>query len=167
MQQGSINRVRTDKDTQFTGALAQNAIAYENVVPSGSIAAGGHCRSRLHSISILSDQNLAWEVQLYATNRFDQDNSDLDTVPFLGKWSFQAGDGVQNAGAGPYIYYIDGLDIPYHCTDFDDHSTFVAGVKRPQGQIHVALVNRSATAKNAGATGEIVIQLGFEITQGI
>lgn len=165
MQQGSIIRIRTDKDVDFTGALAQNAIAYANLVATGDLAAGGHCRSRLKGLSIVSDQNLAWEIQLYSTNRFDQDNTDLDTTPFLGRWAFAAGDGVQNAAAGPYLYYIDGLDIPYRDVDCDSH-LFPTGA-RGQGQIHLALVNRSATGKNAGATGEIVIQLYFEPTQGI
>lgn len=165
MQQGSIVRVRTDKDVDFTGALAQNASATANLVPPMAIAAGGHCRARLHSIAIVSDQQLAWELMLFSTNSFAT-SSDLDQVGFLGKWAFIEADGVQIAGAGPFLYYIDGLDIAYKCTDFDDHSTFIAGAKIPAGQVHLMLVNRSVTGKNAGATGEIVIQLGFEPTEG-
>lgn len=162
MQQGSIIRVRTDKDDQFTAALAQNVALTENLVAPGDLGAGGHCRSRLHSISILSDQNLAWEIALYSTDSFNT-SADMDQVSFLGRWGFQAGDGTQIAGTGPYFYYIDGLDIPYRDADFTSH---IKPGGLSQGQIHLMLVNRSATGKNAGATGEIVVQLGFEITEG-
>lgn len=167
MQVGSVIRVRTDKDVDFIAGIAQNAADTANLVPPGSLAAGGHCRSIIRGISILSDQNLAWELKFFNTNAFNTGAADLDTVPFIGGWGFQAGDGTQIAATGPYYYYIDGLYIPYHCTDFDEHGTFVAGAKKPQGQVHVMLINRSATSKNAGATGEIVVQLLMEPSQGI
>ena len=174
MQVGTIQRVRTDKDVQFIAAIAQNAADTANVVPPQSLGAGGHCRSIIRGMSIVSDQQLAWEVQFYSQNTFNTNAADLDQVPFLGKWGFQAADGTQIAGAGPYLYYIDGLYIPYHCTDFDysangvaGHGKIINGVAQPEGQIHIMLVNRSATGKNAGATGEIVIQLYCEPSQGL
>lgn len=167
MQQGSIVRVRSDKDTDFTGAIAQNAQESENLVPPAALGAGGPCRSRLHSISIISKENLDWELWFFSTDDFATNNAaDIDQVGFLGKWAFIAADATRIAATGAYFYYIDGLDIAYHCTDFDEHATLVAGAKRPQGQVHVMLINRSAAGKSAGANGELVIQLGFEPTEG-
>lgn len=172
-QVGSIIRVRTDKDSDFILGIAQNASDTANIADPGSL--GASCRSIIRGISILSDQNLAWELKFFNTNRFNTDAADLDQVPFIGGWGFQAADGTQIAATGPYYYYIDGLYIPYHCTDFDypsaangnkGHGKIVNGVATPQGQIHMMLINRSATAKNAGATGEIVITLHMEPSLG-
>ena len=166
MQPGNVIHVRTDKDVDFVLGIAQNTADTANLVPPAALGADGACRSVLKSISILSDQQLAWNLQLYSRNTFVAGQADLDAEFFLGQWSFIEADGTQVAAGGPFQYYIDGLDIPYFCGDFDTHATFVAGAKRPQGQIHLQLVNRSSTSKNAGATGEIVIDLGFVPTDG-
>ncbi len=156
MQLGQIVRVRTDKDIDFILGDAQNAMLTAEIT-NASVGAGGNVRSRIKSLSILSDQNLAWEVNFFGRNTYLTNQADLDLVFFIGRWNFAAGDGTQIAAAGPFIYYVDGLDIPYQDAD---------GALPPAhvGIIHIGLVNRSATAKNAGATGEVVLEIGVEPT---
>lgn len=151
-QSGLIIQVRTDKDIHFTGALAQNAQATENIVPAASIAAGLHCRSRLRSIGITSKENLSWEIALYGTDQFNSP-TDMDSVIRYGWWTFDAASATRVAATGNYYYYVDGLDVAYRDAD-------------QTGEIHLALINRSAAGKTAGADGEIVIVLGLDPTQG-
>ena len=150
-QSGYLVKVRSDKDTHFTGAIAQNAQESEDILLPGTLAS--YARARLRSINIISDQNLSWEVWLFAKDTFIADVADLDLLFPRGRWRFDSGDGAQIAATGPYYYYIDGLDLPYQDEDMTQ-------------ELHVMLVNRSATGKNAGATGEIVIEFQFELTTG-
>lgn len=141
-------KVRTDKDVNYIGALVQNAGADENItLPPQCAGVGNTAQVFIRAITIVSDQNLAWELDFWSTSGFA--NADLDLNSYIGRWTFGTGDGVQIAGAGSYYYYIDGLGIPY----YDDSKA---------GQLHMTLVNRSATSKNAGATGEIVITVWCE-----
>ena len=156
MQLGQIVRVRTDKDTDFILGAAQNAMLTADIA-NDSVGAGGNVRSRIKSLMILSDQNLAWEVNFFGRNTYMTNQADLDLVFFIGRYAFQAGDGLQIAATGPFIYYIDGLDIPYQDADGATPPAHV-------GQLHIGLVNRSATSKNAGATGEVVLEIGVEPT---
>ena len=140
MSQSLSYRIRTDKDVQWIGSLAQNAAANENIVVKFAEAA---LNLSLTGITIVSDQNLAWELDFWNSALFGS-SSDMDLDGWIGLWSFVAANGTQIAGTGSYRYYIDGLNIPLY--DADGTQT-----------LHVSLVNRSATAKNAGATGEIVV----------
>lgn len=149
-QLGRVFFVTTDKDTDFTGALAQNAAATANLaVPQ--LPSDAQCR--LKNIAIISDQQLAWEIWLWATTSFNTGITDLDALYPFGRWSFDSSSGVQIAGTGPYYYYIDGLDVPYM-----DSAKL--------SQLHVMLVNRSAASKSAGAAGEIVVKFCLEPTLG-
>ena len=142
--------VRTDKDTHFTGAIAQNASEEENVVLPGALAGiRGNARGYIRSITVVSDQQLAWELGFFSADSFEDADADVDT--HIAAWPFQAADGIQIAATGLYRYYVDGLAIPY----LDDDGTF---------ELHVALINRSATGKNAGATGEVAVEFEIEPT---
>lgn len=133
--------ISSDKDVNFTGALAQNAGANANIVGlpdnDGVIA----------SLALLADQQLAFEVQFYSRDTFD--NADLDLDTYLGSYRFAEGDGIQVAGAGSFKYDVSHLDLPYRDAD----GTL---------ELHIKLVNRSAVGKNAGATGEVVVRVTFE-----
>ncbi len=133
--------ISSDKDVDFIGALAQNAGANANLTGlpdnDGVIA----------SLSLLADQALAFEVQFYSRDTFD--NADLDLDTYLGSYRFAEGDGLQVAGAGSFKFDVSHLDLPYRDVD----GTL---------ELHVKLVNRSAAAKNAGATGEVVVRVLFE-----
>ncbi len=132
--------LRSDKDVNFIGALAVNAFENADLVglPANTV--------RIKSITILSDQRLGWEVQLYARDTFANADPDVDT--FLEAVEFGVSDGQQIAGAGLFKYAMTGLDIPY--TDLDGTT-----------ELHVALGTRSG-AKNAGAAGEVVVVFGIE-----
>lgn len=138
----------TDETVAFTGALATNAVAtYDLALTPALAGVGGSAKNLVRGITIISVQNLAWEIQLRtsATNVSNDPNTDV----FLGRWSFAATDAVQNAGAGDWLYYVDGLAVPYRD---DDHA----------GKLHLVLVNRSAAGKNAGATGYLVVRTHLE-----
>jgi hypothetical protein len=159
-QSGRILHVRTDKDTNFTGTLAQNVGLQETLTPGTNgypTALKANMRAILRSMVILSKENLAWEVWLFGSSTFA--STDADTEYFLGRWTFVAGDGIR-ATVGVttdtyYHYYIDGLQISMRNKPLD-----------VTGNIYMRLVNRSAAGKSAGAAGEIVIDLGVEPTQG-
>jgi hypothetical protein len=126
----------------FIAACAQNAGI------TGSIALPSGVRhGRLQAISILSVENLAWEVWIFSAARVATIAADV----LLGKWTFGATDGQQIAGAGLYHYFIDGIDIS--CTD---------AASTNAGKVYLVLVNRSAAAKTAGAGGGIKITLHIE-----
>lgn len=138
---GTPQPIRSDKDTEFTLALIQNAFEDENLT-----GLNGNT-GRIRSLVILSDQQLAWEVAFYSSDTFRDADADLDT--FLDSFAFRAGNGAQDAGAGLFRYAVTGLDVPY----VDDDAS---------NELHVSLINRDAVAKNAGATGEIVILVTVE-----
>ncbi len=159
--------VRTLKGVHFTGVIAQNESAQENLVPKGTdptngvvsegLAAGRHTRSRLKSIRITSKENLAWEIWLFGSTLFS--TADADTDRFIGFWTFTAADAKQTTLHGGvldtyFYYYIDGLDVVYQDSDMT-------------GQIHLRLANRSAASKSAGAAGELTVALALEPTEGL
>lgn len=155
-----VLRVRSDKDEHFTGAIVQHAEERENITMPAAL--GG--RLRLVCITLISDQQLAWELDFWFSKTFSGAavGADLDLDTFAGKWAFAAADGTQIGGAGPYYYHISGLDIPYRD---NDHPQTTAQAKKAEvasnPKLHVCLVNRSAAAKTAGAAGEIVAEFGF------
>ncbi len=136
----AIEYIRSDKDTDFTGAIAQDA------QEQGNITGLSRNKGTIESISIQSDQNLEWDVFLFVSDTFE--NTDLDLDRFVEFANFPVSSGKQIAGANQFYYSLTGLGIPYR----DEDSSL---------ELHIALVNRSATAKNAGATGEITITVGF------
>jgi hypothetical protein len=154
VQTGQLTIVRTDPATQLIAAAAQNVALTVNMVQGsgigqvdGSVAGGNTVKSRVRAITILSVQNLAWEVILWGKDTY---NTGAIEAQFpLGQWAFATGDGTQIAGTGLYLYHVDGLDIPY--VDLD-----------ASGEVHLMLVNRSAGAKSADAAGAILVQLQLE-----
>lgn len=133
-------RIQTDGDAVFTDGLAANAAENENLV--GLSANEGV----IESIAIISTENRAWELDLYATDGFR--NADLDLTRYLGSVRFAEGDGIQVAGAGPFYYDASNLGLPAIDSD---------GTR----ELHVALVNRSLLAKTAGAGGKLSVVITF------
>lgn len=149
-QAGQLTLARTVRTRDFIGSLAQNAAATANVQVPGNVK--GPAKHRLKSIVVISAENLAWELQFFASANFKQPGN-IDNDLFLGYYLFATNNAVQWSGAGYFYYYIAGLDIPIEDAD-------------NTGALHIALVNRSAAAKTAGALGEMVIVLGLEPTLG-
>lgn len=160
MQAGRITRIRTNSLTDLQLACAQNAMITVDI-KNNSVGAGGAVKSRIRSLTLMSDQQLAWEINFFGTADYVSLVAVFESVHFLGRFGFQAADGSQIAGAGAFYYYIDGLDIAYQDFDF---SNKVRNPVADIGVVHVGVVNRSATAKNAGATGRLVVGIGIEDT---
>jgi hypothetical protein len=130
--------IRSDKDTHYTTSLAPAAIDLENLgnLPTPSVV--------VTRVTIWSDQNLPWDVMFFK-NATSQPNADADLDTMVDWIRFKVTDGVQIAGTGLWRYSVSGLNFRYHPND---------------GIAHIGLINRDgATSKNAGATGELVIEL--------
>jgi len=173
VQPGQHVIVRTNPETQFQGALAQNAgggvtlpisgtgqLTSDGTV-GGGLAAGFTVKGVCRSILVMSAQNLDWEVQLWASSLFNtpawpgsaDPPTGAPTVLPLGFHRFVAADGKQIAGAGPYFYYVDGLYLPVYDAE-------------RKGNVNIFLVNRNASAKNAGDAGAVQIQLAIQPAYG-
>lgn len=161
MQAGQLINVRTNAATQFIAAQAQNAEATLDLgpAPAGTPDGDGYVdqglgatsvASRLRAILVQSVQNLQWELWLWADNLYR--TPAIGGQHPLGIWNFAVANGFLGAD-GLYTYYVDGLDVPYY--------DLLA-----KGQIHLMLINRSATTKPAGAGGAVQVQLTLEPTYG-
>lgn len=133
--------------TQFRAAIAQNnKTDLDLLLPPTLQGINGNARGTITSLTIASIENLAWELWLWesATHATLTAAVVAAGTNVIGRWSFVAADALQDV-AGDWIYYIDGLDIPY----FDADNT---------GKIHLSLVNRSAASKTANDAGAIQVK---------
>ncbi len=138
---------KTDPTANFRAAIAQNAKTDLSLtLPPTLQGVNGNARSVLRSLTIASIQNLDWELWLWesATHAVLTGGVTAAGTNVVGRWTFAAGDGIQDV-TGDYIYYIDGLDIPY----FDADNS---------GKLHMSLVNRSAASKSANDAGAIQVK---------
>lgn len=139
----TFHKIRSDKDSHFTGAIAQYAKEDENL--TGLLAN----KVRITGVAIQADQNLSFRVILWSKDTAD--DTDLDVDEYCGEVSLDLStNGFRIAGAGQYYLDMRGLEIDY---EDDDESK----------ELHVSLMNLSASAKNAGATGEVVIEVYYEV----
>ena len=140
--------------THFTGALAQNAIESESIALHTDLVTLGINEILIESITIHSDQNLDWDIVLWGNS--DYEEAVLDSAKFIDYFNYANASGKQAAGAGPFYYASpsNNLDIPY--VDQDKTS-----------KLHISLINRHATGKNAGATGEVVIKVDYRPVWGV
>ena len=161
-QLGNLELVETNPLTQFTAAILVNAAAYLDLLLPQAISAGRTSRARLKTLSVISMENVGWEVWL-----FNKRTSGVEPTPdvssFAGYWSFAAGDAVQIGATGLYYYYIDGLDVPYETLDLLPDGRPDENDARKY--LHMALIART-TQKTASPTGLVKIRFGFEPTLG-
>lgn len=143
---------KTDPLTQFRAAIAQDAGTDLDLEMSGAAAVpnptalagvGGDCRGLLKSLTIISVENLAWE--LWVWRKAAHGTVTLGTVSVIGKFTFSEADGRQIAGAGDYYYYVDDIDLPVT----DDDKT---------GKLHLTLVNRSIASKTVDDAGAVQVR---------
>ncbi len=139
--------VRSDPAAHFTTGLATNAQESENLAAPPALGSGS-ARGSLSMLTIVSVENLAWDLLVFAKDTFQ--TGAIATDSFLGRWSFVATDAVRVAGTGLYYYHINGLDVPIR----DEDGT---------AEIHLMLVNRSAASKTAGAGGAVRVDLTIRI----
>ncbi len=136
----------SDKDSHFTTNLTTGNMEIESLLMEADWTAIQINECIIESVSLQSDQNLAWDVILFAKASTDDTNLDLDE--FVDLFRFSKVDGIQVAAANQFYYpsLSNHMSIAYKDNDLT-------------GKIHVGLVNRSVTAKNTGATGEVKIRI--------
>lgn len=133
--------ISTDKDINFTGAITTGNVEEENI---SGLAAN---EITVTDVVIQSDQPLDYRLIFFGTDGFA--DADMDDDYFTEFVELDIDDyGIRIAGAGQYYYAATGLMVNY--CDWD-------GSK----ELHIALQNLSTTSKNAGATGEVMIRIGY------
>lgn len=145
-QEYTIEITASDKDTHFTGALIQNAAEEENISFNADWATAQMQKAEVSAVAVVSDQQLDWEIQFYSTDTQGDTDEDVDT--FITSILLPATDGKQNAATGLYRYDANPAFLPFYYHDADN-----------TGEWHITLVNRSATAKTAGAAGSLVVKI--------
>jgi hypothetical protein len=138
-----VKRIRSAEATHFRDAIAQNAVEHENITITG---VGKTNEYLIESISVQSDQNLAWDIFFWRTD--GNLDSALDSDTFVDFIEFAAAEGKRIAGANQYYYAATGLSIVYIDSDRTDPP-----------ELHLSLVNRSSSAKNAGDSGSVVVEV--------
>lgn len=135
--------ITTDKDAHFTGSLAQYAKEDENL--TGLLGN----KIRINKVAIQADQNLDFYLFFWRKNTFDDTNLNKDA--FIGMIELDLGTlGLQVGGTGQYYLSAEALEFDYEDED-------------KANELHVSLYNASAAAKNAGATGEVVCHITYEL----
>jgi hypothetical protein len=139
----AFHKIRSDKDTHFYGAIVQNAKEDESL--TGLLAN----KVRITGVAIQADQNLSFRVIFWSKDTFD--DTDLDLDEYCGEVSLDLStNGFRIAGANQYYLDMRGLELDYE----DDDAT---------KELHLSLMNLSATSKNATTTGEVVIEVYYEV----
>ena len=136
-----VYTIRSDKDANFTTAIAVNAKEDENLAGLASN------KIRIKRVRAQADNNLNWEWYMWSTDGFE--DADLDIDSFRGRYYHDSLNGVQIAAANQFYYDSGPTDITYEDLD----GTF---------ELHIALANRSGVAKTAGAAGEIIVDIDYE-----
>tara|TARA_Y100000034_G_scaffold9879_1_gene10465 strand:+ start:1472 stop:1903 length:432 start_codon:yes stop_codon:yes gene_type:complete len=139
---GQFLNLRSAKGSHFTGAIAQNAQEAEDLT--------GLAWNKIviRGVMIQADQQLRFRVIFWAKDSLD--DTDLDADAYIGEVEVDlVAYGYQIAGANQYYLDIRGLALDYQ----DEDST---------NELHISLQNLSAAAKNAGATGEVVVEISYE-----
>ena len=154
MGEKSLYTLTSVMGTHFTGALAQHAIESESIAFHDDLVNLGINDVLIESITIHADQNLDWDIYLWRDSNYEE--AVLDNAEFIDYFNYANASGKQVAATGPFYYASpsNNLDIPY--VDLDRTS-----------KLHISLVNLHATAKNAGATGEVVIKVDYRPLWGI
>ncbi len=132
--------IKTDKDTHFTGAIAQHSHEFESL----TLPAGCH-ELWIDQVAIISDQPLDWDVCFWEGTT--PASTDLDLDKYIGIVNFPS----------TSLKQLDSATYPQYRGD--DTNVGITYLVPEDGLLHVSLANRNATAKNAGATGEVVVKI--------
>lgn len=134
--------IMSDKALYFTGAILQNAKEDENL----PYLVGD--KIRITGLAIESDQQLDYRLIFWRKDTFD--DTDLQLDEFISDQEMDLVTyGFQIGGAGQWYMSLTSLAIDYEDAD-------------QTKELHVSLQNLSATAKNAGATGEVSLRIYYE-----
>lgn len=137
-----INTLRSDKDVQFTGAIAQNAKEDENM--TGLLSD----KIRITGVSIQAKENLTFRLIFWGTDGFDDTNLDTDKFQDEIKLDIPTY-GFRIGGANQYYMDMRGVEVDYE--DLDKTK-----------ELHISLQCLSAAGKTAGANGEVVVEIYYE-----
>lgn len=150
--------VTTNPATDFIAAQAVNVLSENVDLPLPQKTPYWFIRG----IQITSVQALAWELWFFS--RAQNFQGTMQTAYFLSAYQFAVpvvgppatiGWPVQYAGTSPdddlVRYTVSNLLLPYVDLDFPSNTD------QANPQLHVRLVNRSATGKNAGDAGAIQV----------
>lgn len=135
--------IESDVTVNFTGSLAQDAIANEDIAMPADYLTCTINKLEVREISIQSKENLEWDLILWSKS--SKANAALNTDSYIVKVNFPVGSGKQIAGTGQWYYEQLNLKIDYN--DANDASL-----------IHCSLVNRSIVAKSAGVAGQVKVR---------
>lgn len=135
-----IEIVSTDKDTHFTGSIAINTQEKENLT---GLATN---RYMIRGVNIQSDQLLKYRLVFWGSDTFDSTDLNLDTYIDDVELDMTVSPAFRINNTGQYYLNVGDLQIIYE--DYD-------GTR----ELHIGLQNESATAKNAGATGEVQLDI--------
>lgn len=152
MQAGLQFPVKSLAATQFTEALAPGAASalYSIGLPQSLWR-----RALVQSLTIVSKDNVAWEINLFSSATGPTTDPTTDT--WLGRWTFGESDGEQIGGTGLWRYVIEGLGIAY--VDLDGANN--AAVAQT---LHVIVVNKSlVNTKAANAAGALTLTAVMEL----
>lgn len=136
--------ISSARATHFAGAIAQAAKEDESLT--------GLLDDRIYikSVSIISTQKLDLYLLFYNTDTTDDANVDTDSM--CGQVHLDLITHAVRLGTGLYYMTSEALDLEY----VDEDAT---------KELHVSLYNASPTAKIAGASGYLKIDVKYELRQ--
>lgn len=136
-------RISSDKDSHFTGALAQYAKEDENLE---NLLAN---KIRIVGLNLEAKQQLHFWIILWSKDTFD--NTDLDEDTFVAAVECDLPSyGIQPGSSGQYYISLEDVNIDYE----DEDET---------KELHVSLYNADSTSKSSGASGEIRLEFIYEL----
>ena len=149
-----IEYVVSDKDLNFTEALAGNRMEIESLAFPYSWSKVELHECIIENVTIQSKQNLEWDVWIFSTS--GGNSSDLDSDTFLDGFNFPKTEGWQIEDKGQYYYVspTNHIAVPFKDEDMT-------------AKIHVGLINRSTQAKYTGASGEVKVRLMVRGVYGV
>lgn len=133
----------TDKDVEFTGAIAVNAKGDENLA---GLAAN---KVVITDVMFEGVENLQFYLLFWSTDAFE--NADLDLDTFLGFVDLDIPNNGFQIGAANQ-YYLNVTDLNLHYEDED-----------ATNELHVSLLCRTAAGKQAAAAGEVKVKIGYKV----
>lgn len=134
--------VASDKDSHFTGAIADGAHEFENITGLPSNV------GQIEGIWLLAEEQLDWTVHFWSSD--GADDADLDSDSWLGSVDLAGADAKRIVGASEGTWrYVAMLSEPLAYFDADGTN-----------ELHVSLQPNGA-AKTAGATGEVRLRIAF------
>lgn len=135
--------ISTDKDDHFTEAITQNNHEKESLTGLESD------KIYIRGVNIQADQALKFRLIFWSKDTFE--NSDIDEDSFLDYVDLDlATHGYQIAGSGQY--YLNSGDLAIVYEDKDETR-----------ELHMSLMNLGTTSKNAGASGEVQLDIKYGI----